>query len=57
MRSDDALNGMMIVNAETQSPDDLLLLTDKISMATSLECRVPLLDQELVEFAATFRKR
>ena len=53
MRSDDALNGMMVVNAETQLPHDLLLLTDKISMATSLECRVPLLDQELVEFAAT----
>ena len=50
--SDDALNRMLTVDAETQLPDDLLLLTDKMSMATSLECRVPLLDHELVEFAA-----
>jgi asparagine synthase (glutamine-hydrolysing) len=51
-KSDDALNRMMAVDAETQLPDDLLMLTDKMSMATSLECRVPLLDHELVELAA-----
>jgi hypothetical protein len=33
---------MFAVDAETQLPDDLLLLTDKMSMAVSLECRVPL---------------
>jgi asparagine synthase (glutamine-hydrolysing) len=49
---DDALNRMLAVDAQTQLPDDLLLLTDKMSMATSLECRVPLLDHELVELAA-----
>ncbi len=48
----DAMNRMLAVDAETQLPDDLLLLTDKMSMATSLECRVPLLDHELVELAA-----
>jgi asparagine synthase (glutamine-hydrolysing) len=48
----DELNRMLAVDAETQLPDDLLLLTDKMSMAVSLECRVPLLDHELVEFAA-----
>lgn len=51
-RADDALNRMLVVDAETQLPDDLLLLTDKMSMAVSLECRVPLLDHELVELAA-----
>ena len=44
--------GCSRVDAETQLPDDLLLLTDKMSMAVSLECRVPLLDHELVELAA-----
>ncbi|WP_088283380.1 asparagine synthase (glutamine-hydrolyzing) [Ideonella sp. A 288] len=48
----DELNRMFAVDAETQLPDDLLLLTDKMSMAVSLECRVPLLDHDLVELAA-----
>jgi len=50
--NDDALNRLLAVDLETQLPDDLLMLTDKMSMATSLECRVPLLDHELVELAA-----
>ena len=49
---DDDLNRMFAVDAQTQLPDDLLLLTDKMSMAVSLECRVPLLDQDLVDLAA-----
>jgi asparagine synthase (glutamine-hydrolysing) len=49
---EDELNRMLAVDAETQLPDDLLMLTDKMSMAVSLECRVPLLDHELVEMAA-----
>ena len=49
---EDGLNRMFSVDAQTQLPDDLLLLTDKMSMAASLECRVPLLDHELVELAA-----
>ncbi len=50
--SGDSLHRMLVVDLATQLPDDLLLLTDKMSMATSLECRVPLLDHELVELAA-----
>jgi asparagine synthase (glutamine-hydrolysing) len=50
--NEDELNRMFAVDAETQLPDDLLLLTDKMSMAVSLECRVPLLDQDLVDLAA-----
>jgi asparagine synthase (glutamine-hydrolysing) len=48
----DALAQLMHVDLATQLPDDLLMLTDKMSMATSLECRVPLLDRQLVEMAA-----
>ena len=50
--SADEMNRMLAVDARTQLPDDLLLLTDKMSMAVSLECRVPLLEQELVELAS-----
>jgi len=46
------LRQLMDVDFATQLPDDLLMLTDKMSMAVSLECRVPLLDQRLVELAA-----
>lgn len=49
---EDALARMWAVDAHTQLPDDLLMLTDKMTMAASLECRVPLLDHELVELAA-----
>jgi asparagine synthase (glutamine-hydrolysing) len=49
---EDALARMFAVDACTQMPDDLLMLTDKMTMAASLECRVPLLDHELVELAA-----
>ncbi len=52
-KSDDDLNRMLVVDAATQLPDDLLLLTDKMSMAVSLECRVPLLDHTLFELAAS----
>ncbi|HVF63990.1 MAG TPA: asparagine synthase (glutamine-hydrolyzing) [Casimicrobiaceae bacterium] len=51
-RSVDEANRMLAVDLETQLPDDLLLLTDRMSMAVSLECRVPLLDHGLVELAA-----
>ena len=47
--SEDELNRMLAVDAATQLPDDLLMLTDRMSMAVSLECRAPLLDHELCE--------
>ncbi len=50
--SEDPVNRLFQVDSMTQLPDDLLMLTDKMTMATSLECRVPFLDQNLVELAA-----
>jgi asparagine synthase (glutamine-hydrolysing) len=49
--SNDALATLMEVDLLTQLPDDLLLLTDRMTMASSIECRVPLIDQALVELA------
>ncbi|MDH4053923.1 MAG: asparagine synthase (glutamine-hydrolyzing) [Gammaproteobacteria bacterium] len=47
----DPLRRTTDVDLLTQLPDDLLFLTDKMSMATSLECRVPLLDDQLVDLS------
>lgn len=46
------LNRMLYVDTKTWLPDDLLVKADKISMANSLEVRVPLLDHKVLEFAA-----
>lgn len=48
---EDAMWRLMAVDVQSQLPDDLLLLSDKITMAPSIECRVPLLDEDLVDFA------
>lgn len=48
---DDPLRRLIDVDLMTQLPDDLLMLTDRMSMATSLECRVPLLDDRMLDLA------
>jgi asparagine synthase (glutamine-hydrolysing) len=45
----DALHQNIYVDLKTSLADDLLALTDKASMAASIECRAPFMDQELVE--------
>ena len=50
-RDAEGVDRLFGVDFRTQLPDDLLALTDKMSMATSIECRVPLLDQRLVDLA------
>lgn len=47
------LNQMLYVDSKTWLPDDLLVKADKMTMANSLELRVPLLDHEVLEFAAS----
>lgn len=48
-----SLNRMLYVDTKLWLPDDLLARGDKMSMAASIEARVPLLDHKLVEFAAS----
>jgi asparagine synthase (glutamine-hydrolysing) len=47
-----AINRVLETDVHTYLPDDLLVKVDIASMAHGLECRSPLLDQELMEFAA-----
>jgi asparagine synthase (glutamine-hydrolysing) len=44
---------MMRFDAETYLPEDVLAKVDRMSMAHSIESRVPLLDNNVVQFAST----
>lgn len=45
-----SVDKMMSVDMRMNLADDLLLYTDKITMNFSLECRVPMLDVDLINF-------
>ncbi|WNM63972.1 asparagine synthase (glutamine-hydrolyzing) [Candidatus Nitrospira neomarina] len=47
----DDLGQVIYVDLKTSLPDDLLALTDKMTMAASIECRAPFIDHKLVELA------
>lgn len=44
---------MLYIDTKTWLPDELLIKADKMTMANSLELRVPLLDHVVLEFAAS----
>lgn len=48
-RSLTPINRMLYFDLATRIPSDLLIRTDRVTMAASVECRVPFLDHELVE--------
>jgi asparagine synthase (glutamine-hydrolysing) len=51
MESLDELGGFQLVEIRSSLPDELLMYADKLSMAHSLEARVPYLDRTVVEYA------
>ena len=50
MGQTDELGGFQLLEVRSSLPDELLMYADKLSMAHSLEVRVPYLDREVVEY-------
>jgi len=61
MAHTDELGGFQLLEVRSSLPDELLMYADKLSMAHSLEVRVPYLDRTVVEYvqrlAAGFKVR
>jgi asparagine synthase (glutamine-hydrolysing) len=57
----DELGGFQLIEIRSSLPDELLMFADKLSMAHSLEARVPYLDRTVVEYVqrldASFKVR
>jgi asparagine synthase (glutamine-hydrolysing) len=49
----DNLSSMLYLDTKIWLPDNLLMKGDKMTMAASLEARMPLLDYQLIEYAAS----
>ncbi|MDZ7697289.1 MAG: asparagine synthase C-terminal domain-containing protein [Deltaproteobacteria bacterium] len=52
-KASNGLNRAFYCDIKTYLPEDILALTDRLSMHHSLEVRVPFLDHKLLEFCAT----
>ena len=50
MSATDDLGGLQFLELRSTLPDELLMYADKLSMAHSLELRVPFVDKEIVEY-------
>jgi asparagine synthase (glutamine-hydrolysing) len=50
MSRTDELGGLQFLEVRSNLPDELLMYADKLSMAHSLELRVPFVDKEIVEY-------
>lgn len=61
MEGTDELGGLQFLEVRSTLPDELLMYADKLSMAHSLELRVPFVDKEIVEYVerlpASFKVR
>jgi asparagine synthase (glutamine-hydrolysing) len=61
MEHTDELGGFQVLEIRSSLPDELLMYADKLSMAHSLEVRVPYLDRTIVEYvqrlSANFKVR
>jgi asparagine synthase (glutamine-hydrolysing) len=49
----DNLSSMLYLDTKIWLPDNLLMKGDKMTMAASLESRIPMLDYKLIEYAAS----
>jgi asparagine synthase (glutamine-hydrolysing) len=56
-RNWDLLSRMLYLDTRTWLPNDILIKSDRMSMANSIELRVPFLDYRLVEYAARIPSR